>query len=85
MLLRLVQVAEQTSSEVLGNDVELLGIVLDVSLELLRVFGILIESLLLLDDILEVSIASCAVPCLTVFGLNALIMESVAAHEMNCG
>ena len=62
---------------------ELFGIVLNVSLELLRVLCVSVKSFLLLDDILEVAIAGGAVSRLGILSLNALVVEGVSTHKVN--
>ena len=57
-----IQVAEQPSSEVLRHHVELLGVRVQVSVELLRVLRLQVVLLLLVHDVFEVRHARPAEP-----------------------
>ena len=80
----MVQVREQASTVVLSDHMELLRVGIQVSVELLRILRLDIVLLLLVDDILELIVARRAVS-LSRVGVNALVVESVSAHEMNSG
>ena len=63
---------------------ELLGAASEIPVELLWVLCLVVVLLLLIDDILELHIASVAVAAACVL-TDALVMESVSTHEMDCG
>ena len=61
---------------------ELLGVTLQVSKELLRLFRLVIVLLFFVDDVLEVVVACLAVP-LSVISINARVVVGVPTHEVN--
>ena len=61
---------------------ELLGVTLQVSEELLRLFRLVIVLLFFVDDVLEVVVACLAVP-LSVISINARVVIGVPTHEVN--
>lgn len=61
---------------------ELLGVTLQVSKELLRLFRLVIVLLFFVDDVLEVVVAYLAVP-LSVISINARVVVGVPTHEVN--
>lgn len=61
---------------------ELLGVTLQVSKELLRLFRLVIVLLFFVDDVLEVVVACLAVP-LSVISINARVVIGVPTHEVN--
>jgi hypothetical protein len=61
---------------------ELLGVTLQVSEELLRLFRLVIVLLFFVDDVLEVVVACLAVP-LSVISINARVVVGVPTHEVN--
>ena len=61
---------------------ELLGVTLQVSEELLRLFRLVIVLLFFVDDVLEVVVACLTVP-LSVISINARVVIGVPTHEVN--
>ena len=61
---------------------ELLGVTLQVSKELLRLFRLVIVLLFFVDDVLEVVVAYLAVS-LSVISINARVVIGVPTHEVN--
>ena len=84
MVLCAVNFREQTPTEVLRDYMELLGVAIQVSVELLAVVGLLVELLLLLCYFFEGVVAHNAVPSALIAFNALLVVEGVAAHEVNC-
>ena len=61
---------------------ELLGVTFQISEELLRLPGLEIVLLLLLDDVFEIVVTNLAVS-LSRVGINALVVVGVTTHEMD--
>ena len=62
---------------------EFLGITFQVSKELLWLPGLEIILFLFVNNVFEIVVADRAVPLASI-SVNALIMEGMAAHEMDC-
>ena len=76
----MIKIREKSSSIVLCDYLELLGVAAQIAVELLRILGLLVILLLLVDHFLELAVANRAVS-LAAVALDALVVEGVAAHE----
>lgn len=77
-----MKIGEQSSSEVLSYNMELFGVSIQVSLELLSVFGLNVILLLLVSDVFELVVAFGAVSFAGIT-VNALVMIGVTTHKVN--
>lgn len=80
----MIKIREKSSSIVLCDYLELLGVAAQIAVELLRILGLLVILLLLVDHFLELAEANRAVS-LAAVALDALVVEGVAAHEHDDG